>query len=301
MVNAPKKYIVPLPAGRYGRSTKRSTQRRQQANEGKSGLEEDRIRAIGALRSLKSTKRLAAEKRREMHLLSNEQKEKWIKDCVERETAGARKRVENAEAAVQQKQDNMTQDEIAGLTSRLPEKMFEEMLVAIRDSRSDLANSENGEHGEDEDDEDTEQGNLNENDEPGWVIGTITKMVLQRMELFQQKQMKLDEFTQPEWGDAADNVREQDKTYSTSEFRVLAVIQLQTNNSAMPPPPTTFAELMGSLDVVPGISQRPQGTSCPGSSHIRLGLVEPQLKLSIPGGEPAAEPNLSMLLKAKLV
>jgi len=29
-------------------------------------------------------------------------------------------------------------------------------------------------YGEDEDDEETEQGKLNEDDEPGWVMGTIT-------------------------------------------------------------------------------------------------------------------------------
>jgi hypothetical protein len=298
MVNAPKKNISPLPAGRYGRSTKRSIQRRQQAIEGKSGLEEDRIRAVGALRSLKSTKRLAAEKQREMHLLSNEQKEKWIKDYVERETAGARKRVENAEAAVQQNQDDMTQDEIAGLTSRLPENMFEEMLVAIRDSRSDLANSDNGEHGEDEDDEDTEQGNLNKNDEPGWVMGTITKTVLQRMELFWQKQMKLDELTQPGWEDAAHYFHERDKKYGTTELRVPAIVQPQTNDDAPAPPPAIFGELMESLDILPGISQTPQGTFRPGFSHIRLGSVMPQSKSSIPSGKPAAEPDSSRLLKA---
>ena len=147
MVNAPKKKSSPLPAGRYGKSTKRSTQRRHQANEGKSGLEAERIRALGALRSLRSKKKLAAEKRREMHFLSNEEREKWIEDYVERETAGARKRVEDAEAAVQQEQDDMVHTEIAGLTSREPEKMFEEMLVAIGDSLSDLASSD---HGEDE-------------------------------------------------------------------------------------------------------------------------------------------------------
>jgi hypothetical protein len=42
------------------------------------------------------------EKWRETHFLSNEEKEKWFEDFVERETAGARKRVEDAEAAVQQ-------------------------------------------------------------------------------------------------------------------------------------------------------------------------------------------------------
>jgi len=55
---------------------------------------------------------------------------------------------------------------------------------------------------------------------------------------------------------------------------------------------------MESLDIVPGISE---GTSRPGSSHIRLGSVKRQSKSSIPSGEPAAEPDLSPLLKAKPV
>jgi ssDNA-binding replication factor A large subunit len=77
-------------------------------NEGKSGLEAERIRALGALRSLRSKKKLAVEKRRETHFLSNEHKEKRIEYYVERETAGARKRVEYAEAVVHQQQDDMT-------------------------------------------------------------------------------------------------------------------------------------------------------------------------------------------------
>jgi hypothetical protein len=105
-------------------------------------------------------------------------------------------------------QDDMTHAEIAGLTSREPEKTFVEMLVALGDSRSDLASSEDGEDGEDVDDEETEQGNLSENDEPGWVMGTITKMVQQRMEWFRQKQMKHDKMTQLGWEDAADYFRE---------------------------------------------------------------------------------------------
>jgi hypothetical protein len=130
---------------------------------------------------LRSKKKIAVEKRREMHYLSNEEKEKWIEDFVERETAGARKRVEDAEAAVKQEQDNMTHAELAGLTSSKPEKTFEEMLVAIGDSQSDLATSDDGEDEEDEDDEETEQSKLSEDDEPGWVTGTITKTVQERM------------------------------------------------------------------------------------------------------------------------
>jgi len=230
------------------------------SEEGKSGLEAERVRALGVLRSLRSKKRLLAEKRRKTHFLSNEEKEKWIEDYVERETAGARKRVEDAEAAVQQEQDNMTHAEIVGLTSREPKETFEGMLVAIRDSLSDLASSNDGENGEDEHDEETEQGKLSKDDEPGWVMGTITKTVQQRMKRFRQKQMKLDELTQPGWEDAAEYFREQDKTYSTSELRVPAVVQPQTNNDAPTPPPTTFGESMESLDIVPGISQRPQET-----------------------------------------
>jgi len=67
--------------------------------------------------------------------------------------------------------------EIAGLTNKEPEMTFEEMMVAIGDSLSDLACSDDGENGEDEDDEETERGKLCEDDEPGWVMGTITKTV----------------------------------------------------------------------------------------------------------------------------
>jgi hypothetical protein len=138
---------------------------------------------------------------------------------VERETTGARKRVEDAVAAVEQEQDDMTQAEIAGLTSREPEKTFEEMLVAIGDSLSDLASTDDGEDGEEEDDEESEQGNLSEDDEPGWVMSTITKTVQQRMARFRQKQINLDELTQPGWENAADYFRERDKKYGTTRIQ----------------------------------------------------------------------------------
>jgi len=120
MVNAPNKNISPLPAGKYGKSTKQSTRRRHRVNEGKSGLEAERVRALGALRSLQSKKKLAAEKKRETHFLSNEETEQWIEDYVERETAVARKRVEDAETAIKQRQEDMSNLEKAGLTTREP-------------------------------------------------------------------------------------------------------------------------------------------------------------------------------------
>jgi hypothetical protein len=250
---------------------------------------------------LRTTKKIAVEKRRHTHFLSNDGKETWIEGYVERKTAGARKLAEDAEAAVQQEQDDMTDAEIAGLTSREPEKEFEEMLAAMGDSVSDLASSDDGEDGEGVDDEGTKQGKLSEDDEPGWVTGTITKMVQQGMERFRQKQMKLDKLTQPGWEDAANYFCERDKKYGTSEGRVPAGVHPQTNEDAQAPPLTIYGEHMESFDIVPGISPRPQGTSQLGSSHIRLGSVKLQSNSSIPSDVPAVEPDSSMLLKAKLV
>jgi len=194
----------------------------------------------------------------------------------------------------------MTHAEIAGLTPSAPDKTCEEMMAPFGDRLSDLASSEDGEDGEDEDEE-TELGNLSEDDEPGWVMGTISKMVKQRMENFRQKQMKLDELTQPGWEDAADYLHERDNKYSTAEFRVPVVVQPRTDDDASAPPPITFGELMERLDIVLGISQMPGGTSRPGSRHIRLGSVTPQSNTTISGLEPAAEPDTLPLLKAKPV
>jgi len=261
MVNALKKNFSPLLAGRYGKSTKRSTQRHHQANEGKSGLEVERVRSLGALHSLRSKKKLAAEKRHETHFLSNEEKEQWIEDYVETETTVARKRVEDAEAAVQQEEEDMKHAEIAGLTNREPEMTFDEMMVAIGDSLSDIASSDEGEDEEDQDKEETKQGKPSKDDKPGWVMGTITKTVQQRMKRFRQKQMKLDKLAQLGWEDEADYFCERDKKYGTPELMVPAVVQLQTDDNASAPAPTTFGEHMEFLQIVPEILPMPQGTS----------------------------------------
>jgi len=72
----------------------------------------------------------------------------------------------------------------------------------------------------------------------------ITETVEGRRETFRQKQMKLDELTHPGWKDAADYVRETDKKYGTSELRVLAVVQPQTDDNTVAAAPTKFGELM---------------------------------------------------------
>ena len=49
-----------------------------------------------------------AGRRWETHFLHNEEKEKWIEDYVERETAVARMQVEDAETASKQAQEEMS-------------------------------------------------------------------------------------------------------------------------------------------------------------------------------------------------
>jgi hypothetical protein len=154
---------------------------------------------------------------------------------------------------------------------------------------------------EHEDDEDTEQGVLSEDDEPSWVMGTITKMVQQRIETFRQKQMKLDELTQLGWEDAADDLRERDQKCRTSELIVPAVVQSQMYNDAAATAPTAFGELIECLEIVPGILQMPQGPFQPGSIHITRGSMKLQSNMTLSGLEPATACDMSPVLKAKPV
>jgi len=111
--------------------------------------------------------------------------------------------------------------------------------------------------------------------------------------------MKLDKVTQPGGEDAADYISERDKKYCTSELIVPAVLQPQTDDHAVAPVPSTFGELMQCLQIVPGISQMPQGSFRPGCSHMRLGAMKPPSNTSISGLEPTAERDTLPLLKAK--
>jgi hypothetical protein len=62
MVNALKKNLSPLLAGKYGKLTQYSTRRRHQATNRNSGLVVEMVRAIGVVGSLRSNKMLAAGK-----------------------------------------------------------------------------------------------------------------------------------------------------------------------------------------------------------------------------------------------
>jgi hypothetical protein len=134
------------------------------------------------------------EKRQETHFLNNEEKEKWIEDYVEGETAVARKRVQDPDTAIMQELKDMTTAESVGGTTRKPDIMCEEMLNAIGDSLSDLATSDNEQDGEDQEDEeaDTKLCKLSD-DKSGWAMGKIFKKVQHHTESVWQMQMRLDE------------------------------------------------------------------------------------------------------------
>lgn len=83
-----------------------------------------------------------------------------------------------------QEQNDIKKAEKVGQTTRNPENSFQEMLNAIGDSFSNIASAENEENGQQKEyvEEDRQLGKLSENDEPGWVMCTITKTLWQRME-----------------------------------------------------------------------------------------------------------------------
>jgi hypothetical protein len=132
-------------------------------------------------------------------------------------------------------------------------------------------------------------------------MGTISKTVQHRKESFRQKQLRLDELTQPGWGDAADYFRERDMKYGTTELKIPAVGKPQKDSTAATPSPTTFGELIQALDIVPRQSQMPQVTSRQGTSKLRLGSEKPQADNHIVPPMPAAVPDSSPIEIAKPV
>jgi hypothetical protein len=141
-----------------------------------------------------------------------------------------------------QEQEHMENVEKGRFTTTKTEITFEEMLNAMGDSLSDRPSSEDEEDGEDEDDdeEDTGHRQRSEDDEPGCVMGTISKMVQHRMESFRQKQLRLEQLRQPGWGDVADYFCESDMKYGMTEWMIPAVGKPHEDSMAATPSPTTF-------------------------------------------------------------
>jgi len=105
---------------------------------------------------------------------------------VERETTVARQRAQNAQTAIMEKLKDITTAENTGTTTRKHKTTVEEMSNAIGDRPSDLASSDDDQDGDDkeDDEDDTMLGKLSVDDEPGWVMGSISNTVRHHMESF---------------------------------------------------------------------------------------------------------------------
>jgi hypothetical protein len=182
---------------------------------------------------------------------------------ADRETAQAIQRVQEAETAIMHKQEYMEHVEKGQSTTSHLEIISDMMLNTIKDSLSDLAHSEDAGDGEDEDDdeEDTGLGGVSEDDKPGWVMGTSSKTVQYCMGCFRQMQMKLDQLMQSGWRDAANKFQKRDMRYRTTELKLLAVGEPQSDTTAAIQSLTTFGEFLQDQDIVPGQTQMPQVTS----------------------------------------
>jgi len=127
-------------------------------------------------------------------------------------------------------------------------------MIGIGDSVSNLASSDDEEDGGDEDDEDIELRKLSEDDEHGWVVGTVFTMVPQRIGRFWQMQKNLEKLTQLAWGHTAIYLGETDKMYRTTEWKVPAVVNRQMKHVTATPALTNCVELITYLDIIPGKS-----------------------------------------------
>ena len=104
-----------------------------------------------------------------------------------------------------QPQEDMSTTENVGATTRKPRKTVQDMLKSVGDSLNDFGSSNDEQDGQDEEDDkqDTERSKLSDDDEPGWMMSTISKTVQHRIESFRQKQMRLHELKQSGWWVAA--------------------------------------------------------------------------------------------------
>jgi len=127
------------------------------------------------------------------------------------------------------------------------------MLNAIRESLSGLPCLYNEEVTEDEEDnmEDLGLSKLGDDDEPGWVMGTISRPDQHYIESYLQNLIQLDELTTPEWGEASNYCLERYMRFSMANCKVPRVIHVQTDDYAADSAFRALGELLETVDIVP--------------------------------------------------
>lgn len=223
MVDSSKKNYSPLPAGKYGRSDNPATVKRHRTNAGKSGIESERIRAHNNLRALKCKKRKKAEGSEEIRDMDSDQRDKWIEDYVERETAAARKRAEEADLAWALEKERLASVSAVDQHPETAEsaRSFNQMLEDIGESIDDVATSgeedeDNEDDDDDEEDEEDIEGESDEEEGSGWVPDIVQKSAQRRIDAFREKCMWIEEMTRSGWEDADKYFRERDEKYGVT-------------------------------------------------------------------------------------
>lgn len=267
MPNTPEKNLAPLPAGKYGISTNPATKRRHQANAGKTGLEAERVRALGALRNQRSKKRKAAEQMQETKFVSRAEKKRWIDEYVEKETEPFRRRVAEAEEAIRAAKHERPATDKTHSATETPKPTFEEMLRTIGDDLNDIDDEEGDlkgqgknldSEGEDEEDEDEEDGSdedegEDEDDDSHSVLGKMNETRLERVSNLLARRQFREQVTMPGWEEAEKFFKERDKKHNTANLVIPAIIDPRTKGGEHLTP-----TLMDSLCEARAQSEKPE-------------------------------------------
>jgi hypothetical protein len=203
-----KKNLKPLPAGKTGKSRNPSTLRRHRYNAERSAHEAERIRALNALRTLKSRKRKAATKMKEIQGMSEDQREKWIENYVERETQVARQRVEAADAAVNEDMEN---EYGAPPAVRTKKRTFEELLALVGDDLDNVVPSDDDDDDDDEEEPDEDEDEKEWADDDDFVPGQMDKTTMAEIAAARARTSRIFELTKEGYAEAEAFWRKRDE------------------------------------------------------------------------------------------
>lgn len=187
------------------------------------------------------------------------------------------------------------------MPTRVPKNSFEEILIAIEACLSNLAILDDKEDVDVKADDrnGSELGKLSENDEPGWVMGTLSKEVPQSMETYLVMEIWHDELTQLRWWDMADYFPYRDMKCWMAALKLLPIVISLADKVAATPGTTKFVKLIVTVDNVPGKSQMLDGHPHQGCSHTMLGFPKPQSDKQIMSRLPDAASNLLSIKQLK--
>jgi hypothetical protein len=172
-----------------------------------------------------------------IQFFDKEEKKQWIQEFVVKEMAAARKRVAEAEEAVERERERAEDMKLRRLAAGPTKMTFHGMMEAIGNNVEDVMTSDEDDDDEEDDEDDTDDTKVGDDAENEYecdsVVGTINQSVQQCLVSFRAKRMKLEELTASGWEDAEDYFREHDKKCRTAELKVLVNTNLNDISTAV--------------------------------------------------------------------